>query len=504
MSETVYAYQDLNRNTTMVDAGDINYTGTWSSSGTYFEATKDVVLYGSSRFIAIVDNVGGVPTYIPRRGQAKWSSLVVVRQGTETGHTADEAWNLANTANNAASAAVNTANAALAATVEGAAAYDIAVDGTNAAYRALQMAWSGTNGADAAFSVAVAGTNSAAQAATSADRALQTAWSGTSIANRALQTAWSGTSGANSAFAIAVAGTNAAAAAAVVAAGAQQGVNTLASWFGTIAAPSSGSAYAFGLFVAGTNYANGRDEIVVQNGSQFSTILRDQGTNYTDQQVAIVGQQAGANAFDLYIAGTNYTNSVAFQSAGSASQLVFEAGTNYTNDRVAAEAAARVNGDNSIIAIAVAGTNAAALADAHAQAALAAAWAGTTASLPLTGGTLSGNLRAPQVFLGAGTTPTSQAINGTIYYDFLGPAFQETTVDMNLVVSAKNYTPGAEISAVLVSNGNQRTLAYDAAFSWFGTQVPMTSAVANKKVLVALASTGTTPSNVLGASTPQL
>jgi hypothetical protein len=247
MSQTVYAYQDVNRVTKMVDTGDINYTGTWSSSGTYFEATKDVVLYGSSRFIAIVDNVGGVPTYIPRRGQAKWSSLVVIRQGTETGHTADEAWTLANTANDAAAAA---------------------------------------------------------------------------------------------------------------------------------------------------------------------TVLANQ--------------------------------------------------------------------------------------------ALAAAWAGTAASVPISGGTMTGNLRTPQIFLGAGTTATAQAINGTVYYDFLGPAFQETTVDADIMVSAKNYTPGAEISAILISNGAQRTLSYDAAFSWFGTQVPFMSPVADKKVLVALASAGTTPAKVIGASTPQI
>jgi hypothetical protein len=332
-------------------------------------------------------------------------------------------------------------------------AYDIAVAGTQSgdlAYRALQTAWSGTSGANSAFAVAVAGTNVAGGASTTAATALHTAWQGTQNANAALQTAWRGT----------------------------QDANTLFSWFGTM--PTDTDL-----------------QQVAQEGSQFAVILHDHGTNYTDQRVAINQQQDQGYAFDLWVAGTNYTNSQVVSGAGSASLAVFWAGTDYTNQQVGVEAAARISGDNQILAIAVQGTN-------QAQEALVAAWAGTAASVPLAGGTMVGNLRVPQIFLNSGSIPASNAVNGTIYYDFLGPAFQETTVDRNLQIGAKNYTPGAEISAVLISNGQQRVITYDAEFSWFGTQVPVTSTTANKKILVALASTGTVPSKVLGASTPQL
>lgn len=251
MSDTVYAYSGTNGKTVMVDDGDINYTGTWSSSGTYYAATKDTVLYGSAKFITIIDNVGGNPLTPARRNQsAKWASLVVIRQGTSAEPTAEEA-------------------------------YDEAV-----------------------------------------------------------------------------------------------------------------RAY---------NLANG--------------------------------------AYEIAVAGTNYAD-------------------------------------------------------------LLATWSGTHVST--SGGTLTGNLRAPQVFLGVGTLPTSSAVNGTLFYDFLTAAYHETTVDTDIVVSAKNITPGAEMSAVLISDGTPREITYDGQFSWFGTQVPRTSAVADKKVIVAMASTGTIASKVLAASTPQL
>ncbi len=100
MSQTIYAYQDVDRNNVMLAARALNFTGTWSLSGTYASDTKDVVDYGAGQFIAIVDNVGVVPTQAPRRNQtAKWSSLVVFSNGTtDSGHTADEAYNVASEA----------------------------------------------------------------------------------------------------------------------------------------------------------------------------------------------------------------------------------------------------------------------------------------------------------------------------------------------------------------------------------------------------------------------
>jgi hypothetical protein len=409
MSQNVYAYQNVDQNTVMVDENNINFTGTWSSTGTYWADDRDAVVYGGANYIAIVDNVGGVPTYIPRRSQRNWSSLVLIRAGTTT-YTAQEAYELAEQAIDDAAAAQATADLALAQT--GTMTSDLA-------YLALQTAWSGTSGADSAFSIAVAGT---------------------------------------------------------------QGVSTLFGWFGTLGTSdeSAGSAYAFGLYVAGTNYTDDQ----VQNGSQFSVILHDQGTRYTDDQVRINHQQDGQYSFELYVAGTNYTNAqVVASSSGSA---LFWAGTDYTNAQVSIEAAARATNDDQVRVIANAGTNAAALA------------------LPLTGGTLSGNLRAPQLFLGSGTVPASSAINGTLYYDFLGPAFQETVYDRTLKIGAKNYTAGAEIAAILVSDGTQRPVTYSTEFSWFGTQIPHTSATATRKILVAMASAGTVPSKVVGATTAQI
>lgn len=72
-----YAYQDANRMTKMVSDAALNFTGTWSSSGTYSATERDVVVYSSGTFVAIIDNVGGNPTTPARRNRpAKWSPLV--------------------------------------------------------------------------------------------------------------------------------------------------------------------------------------------------------------------------------------------------------------------------------------------------------------------------------------------------------------------------------------------------------------------------------------------
>jgi len=77
MSLAVYAYQDANRVTKHVDENDFTFTGTFSTSGTY--TVLDVALYGNTRYIAIVDNIGFNPTKI--RPAPRWSPLVLVRAG---------------------------------------------------------------------------------------------------------------------------------------------------------------------------------------------------------------------------------------------------------------------------------------------------------------------------------------------------------------------------------------------------------------------------------------
>jgi hypothetical protein len=170
----------------MVDDGDIHFTGTWASSGTYFAQTKDTVLYGSARYLALQDNVGAVPTLAPRRNASpKWSILAVIRAGTSSGTDSDACCREALAAANGA--------------------FSIAVVADELAYTALQTAWSGTNGANSAFSIAVAGTNLAQSAKTDADLAL--AWLGTIVpgpvlnpTNRYLPYRLNGTNFPDSAF----------------------------------------------------------------------------------------------------------------------------------------------------------------------------------------------------------------------------------------------------------------------------------------------------------------
>lgn len=131
------------------------------------------------------------------------------------------------------------------------------------------------------------------------------------------------------------------------------------------------------------------------------------------------------------------------------------------------------------------------------------AYALAAAAVPASGGVMTGNLTVPLVIETVGTVPTALAVNGTLQYDLSGPAFQETLVDRNVVVSAKNLTAGVQVCAVLVSDGAQRNILYDSNISWF-SQVPATPLAADKKVLVTLTSIGTTAARVLGESAVQL
>jgi hypothetical protein len=88
-----------------------------------------------------------------------------------------------------------------------------------------------------------------------------------------------------------------------------------------------GSEFTYDTWLTGTVYTDSKFATAVQNGSQFSTIARDQGTNYTNQQIA------GAT----------------FGSSGSAFAVILrDQGTNFTIAQVAAEAAARANGDSAV------------------------------------------------------------------------------------------------------------------------------------------------------------
>jgi len=73
----VYAYQDSNRVMKHVDENDFNFTGTFATTGTY--VVLDAVLYGNTRYIAIIDNIGFNPLKL--RPAPRWSPLVLVRAG---------------------------------------------------------------------------------------------------------------------------------------------------------------------------------------------------------------------------------------------------------------------------------------------------------------------------------------------------------------------------------------------------------------------------------------
>lgn len=292
---------------------------------------------------------------------------------------------------------------------------------------------------------------------------------------------------------------------------------------------SSGTYYASTRDVA--QYGAGQFVALIDNTGVVPTTVPRRGQNPKWSSLVLVQSAAGTEthtADEAYALAT-----VAISTAQSGSNLAASLAGDINqaqNDASAALAAASavLGVANGAFEIAVAGTNTA--EDAHDLAltalqtawagtnatqtalqvgltALQTAWAGTTvaqAAVPLAGGTMTGNLHTPLVVLGTGTVPQSQAVNGTIFYDMRGPAYQETTVDSNLVVSVKNITAGAEICAVLVSTGAPVPVIYDSQFSWFGTQIPLMPATANKKILVALAATGNSSAKVLGATTLQL
>lgn len=58
---------------------NLNFTGTWSSSGTYLNSRLDVVVYNYTDYVCITDNVGYNPS-IPSTTSSpqKWSALVLL------------------------------------------------------------------------------------------------------------------------------------------------------------------------------------------------------------------------------------------------------------------------------------------------------------------------------------------------------------------------------------------------------------------------------------------
>lgn len=92
------------------------------------------------------------------------------------------------------------------------------------------------------------------------------------------------------------------------------------------------------------------------------------------------------------------------------------------------------------------------------------------------------------------------AYAGTIYFDFAGSDYQQTTVNGALAVNAVNYTTGAEIAVVLLSTGTTWPLYMAGSVSattWFGTTPP--PQIYNKDVILALTCLSSSPVALIGA-----
>lgn len=98
------------------------------------------------------------------------------------------------------------------------------------------------------------------------------------------------------------------------------------------------------------------------------------------------------------------------------------------------------------------------------------------------------------------TTVGSVPYAGTIYFDFAGSDYQQTTVNGALAVNAVNYTAGAEISVLLLSTGTTWPLYMAGSVSattWFGTTPP--PQIYDKDVILALTCLSSSPVALIGA-----
>ena len=220
-------------------------------------------------------------------------------------------------------------------------------------------------------------------------------------------------------------------------------------------------------------------------------LIAEAGTNAAASAFAYAGQ-----AWSIAVAGTT-----AAHAADSWARDAFSLAVTGTN------AANQVN-TTAVTALNTSwvGTNAANQAYTLAGEAYTLAVAGTTSGvgvfLPLAGGVMIGTMTVPNVQVGVGTTSYFSNSNGTIAYDFTGPAYQQTTVNGALRVSASNPGPGREIAIVFIADGTSRNLTYDTNFEFYGATPPST--ISTKNVLIALTSLTSNLSGVIGAASTGL
>ena len=294
MGYAVYVYTNAQRNQDKISAGELNWTGTWSSTGTYFAATWDSVMYGNDRYIAVCDNIGVNPVQVFRKSYNPFSLLVTFIAGDEPPFSnppvpSPEGTNLAYQA------------------------LTTAWYGTALAYEALTTAWTGTAIAGTALALAeAAGTGTFTQDNSLAYLALTTAWTGTATSVVALQVGDAGTNAAasginlaNSAFTLAEVGTKAAASAVNLA-----NNSVVLAEAGTAAASSAISLANTAVTLAETGTATGDLALSVADtgtnlaSTALTTAWYGTSSAYTALQEAWAGTSLASNALTVAEAGT--------------------------------------------------------------------------------------------------------------------------------------------------------------------------------------------------------
>jgi hypothetical protein len=123
VSQDLYSCADANGLPKFIDELNFEFTGTWSMYGTYYADPAQAVVYGNSRYLCVTDNVGKIPTTLPKKFNPirYWSSLVLVRaSGTATPDATDialAAYTLAQTGTVTANAVTRTLSTGFAGTV---------------------------------------------------------------------------------------------------------------------------------------------------------------------------------------------------------------------------------------------------------------------------------------------------------------------------------------------------------------------------------------------------
>ena len=110
----VYSYYDAAGYRKYADDNDVVFTGTWSSSGSYYASAMQVVNYGQSQYFAVTDSVNQNPSIQPTKWRPTryWSAFVLIIPAAGTA-SADSTYQVAVTGSNLAVQAYGTASEAL-------------------------------------------------------------------------------------------------------------------------------------------------------------------------------------------------------------------------------------------------------------------------------------------------------------------------------------------------------------------------------------------------------